>query len=171
MVAMEDDPILQSRLNLLMEHREERQKEEGNWAQTILQVVEPIKGRFNRSDWSDDVIQRSVGLIRTNATQTLASCCSQDRTNVFDGELATVRVLYPSMSPLSHSCMPNTRIIHRWDYILEARTLKEVRLGEEFTISYTGKEKDPISYNEEAYTYIHYYKIYFFGPQGNPTVV
>jgi len=139
MMAMEDDPILRSRLDLLMEHRKERQEEEENWALTLLHVIAPLQTDLNKSDWSEDFIQRSIGLIRTNAIQTLASCCSKDRTDVFEGELATVRVLYPSMSPMSHSCMPNTRTIQRWDYILEARTLKKVRQGDEFTISYTGK--------------------------------
>lgn len=141
MMAMEDDPVLKSRLDLLMEHRKEREGEEENWALTLLHVIEPIQNQLNQSDWSEDLIQRSVGLIRTNAVQTIAACCLDDKKDIFDGELATVRVLYPSMSPMSHSCMPNTRTIHKWDYTVEARTLKEVRQGNEFTISYTGKRK------------------------------
>jgi hypothetical protein len=138
MVALEEDPVLRSRLDLLMDHHKERKEEKDNWARTILQVIEPIRNRLNCFDWSEDFIQHCVGLIRTNATQILATGCTDDKTNIEDGKLTTLRVLYPSMSPMSHSCIPNTRIIHRSDYILEARTMKEVRQGEEFTISYTG---------------------------------
>jgi SET domain len=134
MTAMDKDPVLRTRLNLLMEHREERQAEEDNWAKTHCQVVQPIRTRLKCTGWSEDLIQRCVGLIRTNATQSLVSISN----NTGEGELATVRVLYPTMSIMSHSCIPNTRTIHRSDYILEARSMRQVKKGEELTISYTG---------------------------------
>jgi AraC-like DNA-binding protein len=135
MTAMDKDPVLRSRLHLLMEHREERQEEEDNWARTDRQVVQPIRTRLNCTAWSEDLIQRCVGLIRTHATQSRAMAVSN---NPEEWEMATVRVLYPTMSPMSHSCMPNVRTIHRSEYILEARSMRGVRRGEELTISYTG---------------------------------
>jgi len=140
MAALEDDPILCSRLDLLMEHREERQKEAENWSKTTLQVVQPIRTRLKKCNWSEDSIQRCVGLVRTNATQTIASSITLDGTNSEDKDLATIRVLYPSMSIMSHSCIPNTRTIHQSNYTLEVRAMRKVKLGEELTISYTGKE-------------------------------
>ena len=137
MVAMQADPVLRSRLDLLMEHHEERKRETENWARSDSQVVQPIRTRFHQSDWSESFILRCVGLIRTHATQTLAKC-NKDRLNYEEEDIVTVRVLYPSMSPMSHSCIPNTRTIHHSNYILEARAMREVRKGEEFTISYTG---------------------------------
>ena len=138
MTAIAKDPVLKSRLNLLMEHREERQTEQDNWAQTDLQVVQPIRTRLKRCDWSVDDIQGCVGLIRTNASQALATFRRPDGTFIEERDMATVRVLYPSMSIMSHSCIPNTRTIHHSGYILAARTIREVKKGKEFTISYTG---------------------------------
>ena len=142
MAAIQNDPVLCSRLDLLMEHRAERQAERGNWDRIICQVVQPIRTRLKKDDWPEDLLQWCIGLVRTNATQTLAAGIESDGTNIEDSELATVRVLYPSMSLMSHSCIPNVRTIHRPGYILEARVNRIVKLGEELTISYTGKEDD-----------------------------
>jgi hypothetical protein len=141
MAAVQDDPILQSRLDLLMEHRDERQAEEENWAQSIHQVIQPIRSRLKQQDWSEDCLQRCIGLIRTNATQAMAMCISSDGRSIEDKDMATIRVLYPSMSLMSHSCIPNIRTIHRPGYTLEARTLRALKAGEELTISYTGEKK------------------------------
>jgi len=142
MTAIEDDPVLCSRLDLLMEHRQERQREADNWSKTTVQVVQPIRTRLKKQSWSEDALQRCVGLVRTNATQTTATSISLDGTNTDDIELATVRVLYPSMSIMSHSCIPNTRTIHHSNYVLEVRAMRSVKHGEELTISYMGKDID-----------------------------
>ena len=141
LVAKDRDASLQTRLALLQDHSQERRAEEQNWAQTDRQVVRPIRERLKRSDWTSGDIQRCVGLIRTNATQTLAKNpwpAREDGMEEEEEDRATVRVLYPSMSLMSHSCMPNTRTIHRSSYILEARVMRPVGKGEEFAISYTG---------------------------------
>ncbi|XP_075453191.1 histone-lysine N-methyltransferase SMYD3 isoform X2 [Ascaphus truei] len=55
---------------------------------------------------------------------------------ISDGEMQDVGVgLYPSMSLLNHSCDPNCVIVFEGRHIL-LRTVKEIPMGEELTISY-----------------------------------
>lgn len=48
----------------LMDHKEERKREELEWNWVLQNVVEPIKKLDNDSLWSEDDIQRCVGLFR-----------------------------------------------------------------------------------------------------------
>ncbi|XP_030052320.1 histone-lysine N-methyltransferase SMYD3 [Microcaecilia unicolor] len=55
---------------------------------------------------------------------------------ISDGEMQEVGVgLYPSMSLLNHSCDPNCEIIFEGQRLL-LRTIKEIQISEELTISY-----------------------------------
>ena len=52
----------------LMDHKEERKREELEWNWVLQNVVEPIKKLDNDSLWSEDDIQRCVGLFRQKAS-------------------------------------------------------------------------------------------------------
>ena len=53
-------------------------------------------------------------------------------------EAGQVRMLYPSMAILSHSCSPNTEALHRPGHGLSLVATRDIKSGEEITVTYTG---------------------------------
>lgn len=50
----------------------------------------------------------------------------------------TLRGLYPLSAFLNHSCMPNTRTVFKKDYSMSVYASKDIEIGEEILICYTG---------------------------------
>ena len=121
----------------LMDHMEERRSELENWSATEQLVVSPIRDRLRRQDWSRELIQRCVGVTRTNGTRRTATGDKPGHGRAEEAELGTVRMIYPAMAPMSNSCRPNCSTVHNPDYSLTVRTVVPVQAGDELTISYS----------------------------------
>ena len=133
---MEENQSWSSQFYNLMDHLEERKAETENWEISEVQVVAPIREKLKQEKWSADLIQRCLGVTRTNASQRSATqVYSKDKSNYSD--VGTVRVLHLTMSLMSHSCIPNCVTLHNPDYTLTVRSMRPVKKGEELTISYT----------------------------------
>eukprot|EP00092_Neocalanus_flemingeri_P000460 GFUD01000489.1.p1 GENE.GFUD01000489.1~~GFUD01000489.1.p1 ORF type:complete len:526 (+),score=117.42 GFUD01000489.1:104-1681(+) len=134
---MEDNPTLKDRLGILMDHREERMAETNSWEITETHLVKPLKLLSGDKQWTSEDIQRCVGLFRTNGLALQATGLSPDQEWVDDDDLGNARALYPAMCALSHSCVPNCRVMHSLNYKLVIRSAKDIPAGEELTICYT----------------------------------
>jgi len=134
---MEDNPSLETRLRLLMDHKEERMQETDSWELTETYLVDPLKKLSGEKQWTSTEIQRCAGLFRTNGLAVQATGLSPDQEWVDDDDLGNGRALYPAMCALSHSCSPNSRVMHSLDYKLVIRSAKDIAAGEELTICYT----------------------------------
>ena len=119
---------LRDRVGRLMDHNQEREREEEGWQWVEERVVRPLL-RLETS-WTREEIQRCVGLFRTNA-------CTTQLPPSGEAEAGQVRVLYPSMAILSHSCSPNTQARYRPDHGLSMTATRDIRRGEEITNTYT----------------------------------
>ena len=64
-------------------------------------MVSFIREDLGQVQWSEDEIQRLVGLVRTNAAQVRATGVAPGEERLDDDELGTARVLYPSLAPMS----------------------------------------------------------------------
>ena len=64
LTQMKEDEFIMERLARLMDHREDRKREELEWSWVMQNVVDPIKKLDMDGLWSEDDIQRCVGLFR-----------------------------------------------------------------------------------------------------------
>ena len=65
LTLLERDDTVRERLDRLMDHNQERERESEGWAWVEERVVQPLLRLSTR--WSRQEIQRCVGLFRTNA--------------------------------------------------------------------------------------------------------
>lgn len=100
-----NNPKMWERILLLMDH-EERQTEEEYQKMFQVNVIDFLIKTCGLN-YSESEIQQVIGIIRTNALQV------QDPIMKFHG--ASGRVVYPTLSYLSHSCICNAR--YRFVYI------------------------------------------------------
>ena len=145
LTQMDNSPALRDRLAILMDHRQERMEEKDSWDLTEKHFVTPLRNLCGGKDWSSEDIQRCVGLFRTNGLAVHATGLSPDQEWVDDDDLGMGRALYPTMCALSHSCIPNCRVMHSLNYKLVIRSAKEIKAGEELTICYTSLFNGAIS--------------------------
>jgi len=125
----DSDPDSWARVQLLMDHDEERRKELDYWKMFQKNVVDFIRIRGNLADtYSDDEIHRAIGILRTNAFQVEHDYMKAVGT---DG-----KAIYPTFSFLSHSCSANGRYVVMPDNKLELRAQVDIAAGEEVTIQY-----------------------------------
>jgi len=125
----DSDPDSWARVQLLMDHDEERRKELEYWKMFQKNVVDYIRIVGNLADtYSDDEIHRAIGILRTNAFQVEHDYMKAVGT---DG-----KAIYPTFSFLSHSCSANGRYVVMPDNKLELRAQVDIAAGEEVTIQY-----------------------------------
>ena len=86
---------------------------------------------------SEEEALRAVGLFRTNGVQLRGTGVADGEDAVDDDELGKVRALFPTMASMSHSCLPNTRMLNSPGYKMLFRTSNIVKAGEELTICYS----------------------------------
>lgn len=115
------------RIDVLMDHHQERKLQMEAWNTFQCQIVDYIQKDLGLSDlFSDADIHRCIGIIRVNAVQSRAS-------NI------NMRALFPSMALLSNSCICNARCVHK-DFGrlhgVEIRAQTAIKAGEEVTIQY-----------------------------------
>jgi len=130
MLSLRDsDPDSWARVQLLMDHDEERRKELDYWKMFQKNVVDFIRIRGNLGDtYTDEEIHRAIGILRTNAFQVEHDYMKAVGT---DG-----KAIYPTFSFLSHSCSANGRYVVMPDNKLELRAQVDIAAGEEVTIQY-----------------------------------
>jgi hypothetical protein len=82
-------------LDKLLDHEEERRQDMVEWKRIQRDVVDVIK---QKKDVEDDLIHRLIGILNTN-------CLGFS----FRKEKVEGRALYPMLSIVSHSCVPNAQ--------------------------------------------------------------
>merc|ERR1719278_2393826 len=118
-----------------MDHVDEMRGEEGKWEMTQEHVVRPLLKMGVAA--SEEEALRAVGLFRTNGVQLRGTGVADGEDAVDDDELGKVRALFPTMASMSHSCLPNTRMLNSPGYKMVFRTSREVFAGEELTVCYS----------------------------------
>ena len=136
------------RLGRLMDHREDRRRPGGEWVQANRAVVQPILRLSQDQDWDEEDVQRCIGITRINGVRSGARISSGE-SPVSDEEQGEVRMLYPSMSIFSHSCSPNTQALNTLQYGLALRATKDLKAGEELTITYSNLLGSSVSRRED----------------------
>jgi len=136
LILIEKDPVARSRIDLMMDHEEDRRVEKANWDFMQKNVVETIRGRLGQDQWGEELIQRLAGVVRTNGFQLHATGVQPGEEPLEDHELGISRVLFPTVAFINHSCLPNTRVVHKLGYHLGVRSKVHIKAGEEITISY-----------------------------------
>ena len=109
-----------------MDHREERMQSEAEWRLTERLVVQPILRLSEGRGWSEEDVQRCIGITRVNGV----SCSARISSSGSDDEQGEVRMLYPSLSIFSHTCSPNTQAVNTADYGMALRATRDVKAGE-----------------------------------------
>ena len=64
LAALDDDPVLRDKVSRLMDHQEDRRRNIGEWRWVEDKIVRPIMDMDKEKRWSEDEIQKCVGLIR-----------------------------------------------------------------------------------------------------------
>lgn len=130
MLSLRDsDPDSWARVQLLMDHDEERKKEVDYWQMFQTNVVDYIRIKGGLADkYSQEEINRCIGILRTNAFMSQQPHMLAAGT---DG-----KAIYPTFSFLSHSCKANARYIVMEDDRLVLRAQVDIKAGEEITIQY-----------------------------------
>ena len=117
------------RLQYLMDHDEERRKEEEYWNMFQRNVVQFIRRGLGLQDkYSEQEINRAIGILRTNAFQIEHPYLQEEGTSG--------KAIYPTFSFMSHNCYNNGRYIVHPDNKLTLRAQRHIKEGEEITIQY-----------------------------------
>ena len=64
LAALDDDPVLRDKVSRLMDHQEDRMRNMEEWQWVEDKIVKSIMMRDKDNKWSEDDIQKCVGLIR-----------------------------------------------------------------------------------------------------------
>ena len=129
LAQMAEEAGLEERLAGMMDHRQERQ-EAGHWQMVQDRIVSPL---FDLGlDLSAEQVQRCVGLFRTNGCELRGTGLAEGEEHVEDCQLGRVRALFPTMSTMSHSCLPNTRMLNSLGYRIIFRTVRKVQGEDSF---------------------------------------
>ena len=132
---LKDQLLTENRFNTLMDHLKQRMLEPENWNLIENQVLKPIREKLKKTDWSEDLIQRCVGVIRTNGSQIQPVSGEGEPTAAQPG-LGQARGIYLSMATMSHNCIPNCNTLNNPDFSMSVKSMKPIQAGEELTISY-----------------------------------
>lgn len=89
--------IWEDHIGNLMDHEEQRKKDQTTWMLSHMLVVSFLRGAC-RLPFSADEIQRAIGIIRTNGV----------KLDTRSGQASGIG-LYPTFSLLNHNCQCNTR--------------------------------------------------------------
>jgi len=125
----ENDPEAWARIQLLMDHDEERRKETEYWSMFQRNVVNYLRVKGGLADtFTEDEINRAIGILRTNAFQIEHPYMAAVGTSG--------KAIYPTFSFLSHSCLSNARYTVMNDDTLILRAQVDIAVGEEIKIQY-----------------------------------
>ena len=116
------------RLQYLMDHDEERREEVEYWRMFQRNVVQFIRKGLGLQIYSEEEINRAIGILRTNAFQIEHPYLQYQGTSG--------KAVYPTFSFMSHNCYNNGRYIVHPDNRLTLRAQREIKEGEEITIQY-----------------------------------
>ncbi|XP_063701599.1 SET domain-containing protein SmydA-8-like [Culicoides brevitarsis] len=110
-----------------MEDHEKERKAKPTWNADLQNIVKYIRGPLKCEQYSEELIQKVLGILEVNAFEAVSSTGY------------AIRVLYPKLAILSHNCVPNTThtIFMNEGYRMTARTTVDVAKGEELFSNYT----------------------------------
>ncbi|XP_059080183.1 SET domain-containing protein SmydA-8-like [Tigriopus californicus] len=121
------DPELWDRVQMLMDHDDDRRKEEDYWKMFQVNAVDFLR-QICGFDFTEEEIFRATGIIRTNAFHV-----QHPYMKIHD---ASGGAVFPTFSFLSHSCLANARYSVSSDNHLTLRAQREIPSGAEITIQY-----------------------------------
>lgn len=125
----DNDPDEWDKVQLLMDHDEERRRETEYWAMFQRNVVDFMRKMLGLADtYSEQEIHRAIGILRTNAFQVEHPYLAAQGTSG--------KAIYPTFSFLSHSCMANARYSVDPENKMTIRASWGIKKGEEITIQY-----------------------------------
>lgn len=128
LLALKDkEPELWDRVQMLMDHDDDRRKEEDYWKMFQVNAVDFLR-QVCGFDFTEEEIFRATGIIRTNAFHI------QHPYMKLQG--ASGGAVFPTFSFLSHSCVANARYTVSSDNHLTLRAQRQIPSGSEITIQY-----------------------------------
>lgn len=121
------DPSSYDLISNLMDHDQER-RSEGTYSMTTMKmtVMSFLKKTFGQLDWSEDEVERNIGILRTNGMK-LEQGGLKGNPGV---------VLYPIYCLINHACYNNTNYVKQENLQLQLRAQMSIREGEEITTRY-----------------------------------
>jgi len=123
------DPEAWARVQFLMDHDEERRKEKEYWQMFQKNIVGYLRIVVGLADtYSEDEINRAIGILRTNAFQIEHPYMTAQGTSG--------KAIYPTFSFISHSCISNARYTVKPNERLTLRAQVDIKEGVEITIQY-----------------------------------
>jgi len=126
-----DQPQVWSMVDRLMDHLDLRRKEK-KWDFIRDEVLPLIVSRCGYTDCDPEVIERIVGIFRTNSVKW------EQRRGEAPAPTPVGHALCPLFSVLCHSCVNNTRYSQTAAGELVVRAATIIRAGEEVTTQYRG---------------------------------
>ena len=90
-----------ARTQLLMDHHEDRRANAHNWEILQANVVDFLLKTCGFDEFSESEVQRAIGIIKTNNVHVQHDYMRAGETSG--------RVVYPTFSLLSHSCVCNAK--------------------------------------------------------------
>eukprot|EP00095_Tigriopus_kingsejongensis_P008846 snap_masked-scaffold15_size728074-processed-gene-2.0 protein:Tk08846 transcript:snap_masked-scaffold15_size728074-processed-gene-2.0-mRNA-1 annotation:"protein isoform a" len=121
------DAELWSRVQMLMDHDEDRRKEEDYWNMFQINAVDFLR-KICGFDYSEEEIFRATGIIRTNAFHVEHPYMKLHGTSG--------GAVFPTFSFLSHSCVANAKYSVSSDNRLSLRAQDQIPAGSEISIQY-----------------------------------
>jgi len=125
---MRTRPDIWEQVDRLMDHLEERRKEE-RW-DFVTDNVLPLITKRCGSSYETDVIERIIGIFRTNSVKW------EDKSKGLCNPIG--HALCPLFSMMCHSCVNNTRYTQTLSGEMMVRAAKHILKGEEITTQYRG---------------------------------
>lgn len=132
---LSNEKLTKNRFDTLMDHLQQRILEPKNWKAIQNQVISPIREKLKITEWSEDLIQRCVGVVRTNGSL-IQPYSGEGEPSATRPGLGLARGIFLSMATMSHTCIPNCNTLNNPDFSLSVKSMRTIKAGEELTISY-----------------------------------
>ena len=132
------------KINMLRDHLEERNDKFQHVGIQMLNVVMLLQEACTKPEFSNEEIQRMIGILRTNGMKLLPHGTKNGIQGV---------ALYPIYCLINHACYNNTNYVKFPDYHLEVRSQLPIKKGEEIYTRYISSTIGKLlEYNFSFYT-------------------
>ena len=121
------DPKAFEKISMLQDHLEERNDKYQNVGIQMLNVVMLLQEACSEPQFTNEEIQRMIGILRTNGMKLLPHGTKSGIQGV---------ALYPIYCLINHACYNNTNYVKYPDYHLEVRSQLPIKKGEEIYTRY-----------------------------------
>ena len=121
------DPKAFAKINMLKDHLEERNDKYQHVGIQMLNVVMLLQEACSTQQFTNQEIQRVIGILRTNGMKLMPHGTKQGIQGV---------ALYPIYCLINHACYNNTNYVKFPDYRLEVRSQLPIKKGEQIYTRY-----------------------------------